>query len=72
MPFAVIRKQVDGTSLYLIGPDQDNVDEMMWTADKSRALPFTTSEKAEFVVRLIELRATIGLDVVGLKQEGVS
>lgn len=69
MPFAVIRKQRDGTNLYLQGNDENDPSEMMWTPRKERALPFTTSEKAELVVRLITFRSSMELDVIGLKQE---
>lgn len=69
MPFAVIRKQRDGTRLYLQGPSENDFDEMMWTPRKDRALPFSTAEKADLIVRLMLLHASIELDVIGLKQE---
>jgi hypothetical protein len=69
MPFAVIRKQKDGSNLYLKGVDENDVTEMAWTPRKTHALPFTTSDKAELVVRLISMHASAQLDVIGLKLE---
>ena len=72
MPFAVIKKQRDGVNLYLQGPDENDPSEMMWTPNKARACPFSTAEKAEFVVQLIGMFTMAEMDVIGLKQESVS